>query len=139
MRFHTSVLFCILFLSSFSSANNQTETDLFELSFDELLNVTVDLATKTDETIQSVPSSITLFSKQQIKKLAVENAYDIINFVPGFQVTRGDWVGAVPREHARGVFLDNGYILVMINGQKLNKISFGKASVYTPYIPAAIV
>ena len=26
-----------------------------------------------------------------------------------------------------------------INGQKLNEISFGKASVYTPYIPAAIV
>lgn len=86
-----------------------------------------------------MPSSITLFSKQQIQKLAVENAYDIINFVPGFQVTRGDWVGAVPKEHDRGVFLDNGYILVMINGQKLNEISFGKASVYTPYIPAAIV
>jgi len=139
MRYHTSLLFCIFFLPSFSSANNQTETDLFELSFDELLNVTIDLATKTDETIQSVPSSITLFSKQQIQKIAVDNAYDIINFVPGFQVTRGDWVGAVPKEHARGVFLDNGYILVMINGQRLNEISFGKASVYTPYIPAAIV
>lgn len=139
MRYHTSILFCFFFLSNVSSANNQTGTDLFELSFDELLNVTVDLATKTDETIQSVPSSITLFSKQQLKKLAIDNAYDIINFVPGFQVTRGDWVGAVPKEHARGVFLDNGYILVMVNGQRLNEISFGKASVYTPYIPAAIV
>lgn len=139
MKNHTSLLFCILFLPNFSSANSQTETNLFDLSFDELLNVTVDLATKTDETIQSVPSSITLFSKQQIQELAINNAYDIINFVPGFQVTRGDWVGAVPKEHARGVFLDNGYILVMINGQRLNEISFGKASVYTPYIPAGIV
>ena len=95
------------------------------MSFDELLNITVDLATKTDETIQSVPSSITLFNKQQIQQLAVQNAYDLINFVPGFQSTRGDWVGAVPKEHARGVFLDNGYILIMINGDRLNEISFG--------------
>jgi len=115
------------------------DKDLFDLSFDELLNITVDLATKTDETIQSVPSSITLFNKQQIQQLAVQNAYDLINFVPGFQSTRGDWVGAVPKEHARGVFLDNGYILIMINGERLNEISFGKASVYTPYIPASIV
>jgi len=140
MSRHYILLSSIFLYSNLSFANNDnTERDLFELSFDELLNVTIDLATKTNETLQSVPSSITLFSKQQIQQLAINNAYDIINFVPGFQITRGDWVGSVPKEHARGVFLDNGYILVMINGQRLNEISFGKASVYTPYIPAAIV
>jgi len=86
-----------------------------------------------------VPSTITVFEQADIQALGVKNAYDVMNFVPGFQMTRGDWVGAVPKEHARGVYLDNGYILVMINGERLNEISFGKASVYTPHIPAEII
>lgn len=119
-------------------ASSGTE-DIFDLSFEQLLDVNIDLASKTNETLQSVPSSITVFSKQQIENLAVNNAYDLINFIPGFQSTRGDWVGAVPKDHARGVYLDNGYILMMVNGERLNEVSFGKASVYTPFIPTAII
>ncbi|ATC95737.1 hemoglobin/transferrin/lactoferrin receptor protein [Pseudoalteromonas tunicata] len=113
--------------------------DIFDLSFEELLAVNIELASKTSETLQSVPSTVTVISKQQIENLAVNNAYDLINFIPGFQSTRGDWVGAVPKEHARGVYLDSGNLLVMINGERLNEFSFGKASVYTPFIPTSIL
>ncbi|MEC4088941.1 TonB-dependent receptor plug domain-containing protein [Pseudoalteromonas rubra] len=112
---------------------------LFELSFEELMDVTVELASKTAETAQSVPSSVTSFSQQQITLLGIRNVYELMNFVPGFQSTRGDWVGSVPKEHARGVYLDNGNILVMLNGQRLNDSSFGKASVYAPFIPVDVV
>ncbi|AZZ95870.1 TonB-dependent receptor [Pseudoalteromonas sp. R3] len=115
------------------------EEALFELTFEELMDVTVELASKTSETAQSVPSSVTLFSRQQISLLGIRNVYELMNFVPGFQSTRGDWVGSVPKEHARGVFLDNGNILVMLNGQRLNDASFGKASVYAPFIPVEVV
>ncbi|WMO16332.1 TonB-dependent receptor plug domain-containing protein [Pseudoalteromonas piscicida] len=116
-----------------------TDSDLYQLSFEELLNVNVSIATKTDETRASVPSSITVFNSEQINSLGVDNVYDLMNFVPGFQSTRGDWVGAVPKEHTRGVYLDTGHVLVMIDGQRLNESSFGKASVYTPYIPIEII
>ncbi|RZM80562.1 ferric-rhodotorulic acid transporter [Pseudoalteromonas rubra] len=112
---------------------------LFELTFEELMDVTVELASKTSETAQSVPSSVTSFSQQQITLLGIRNVYELMNFVPGFQSTRGDWVGSVPKEHARGVYLDNGNILVMLNGQRLNDASFGKASVYAPFIPVDVV
>ncbi|MCG7534048.1 TonB-dependent receptor [Pseudoalteromonas sp. OOF1S-7] len=112
---------------------------LFELTFEELMDVTVELASKTSETAQSVPSSVTSFSQQQIALLGIRNVYELMNFVPGFQSTRGDWVGSVPKEHARGVYLDNGNILVMLNGQRLNDASFGKASVYAPFIPVDVV
>ncbi|MCO7190495.1 MULTISPECIES: TonB-dependent receptor [unclassified Pseudoalteromonas] len=115
------------------------EEALFELTFEELMDVTVELASKTSETAQSVPSSVTLFSRQQISLLGIRNVYELMNFVPGFQSTRGDWVGSVPKEHARGVFLDNGNILIMLNGQRLNDASFGKASVYAPFIPVEVV
>ena len=65
-------------------ASSGTE-DIFDLSFEQLLDVNIDLASKTNETLQSVPSSITIFSKQQMENLAVNNAYDLINFIPGFQ------------------------------------------------------
>jgi len=129
--------FFLLFIDSCHA--NVTEKDIFDLSIEELMQVRISLATKTEETVLTVPSTITVFEKSDIKALGLKNAFDVMNFVPGFQMTRGDWVGAVPKEHARGVYLDNGYILVMVNGERLNEISFGKASVYTPHIPTEII
>lgn len=126
-----------LLISNQLFANDQE--NLFELSFEELMDVNISLATKTDETRASVPSSITVFNQQHISMLGVSNAYELMNFVPGFQSTRGDWVGAVPKEHTRGIYLDNGNVLVMINGQRLNESSFGKASVYMPVIPVELI
>ena len=95
--------------------------DLFALSFEDLLDVHVDIASKTLETLASAPSTITVFNRQKIASLGVNNAFELMNFVPGMQSTRGDWVGAVPKDHARGVYLDSGNILVMINGERLNE------------------
>ncbi|WP_462155797.1 hypothetical protein [Pseudoalteromonas piscicida] len=63
-----------------------TDSDLYQLSFEELLNVNVSIATKTDETRASVPSSITVFNSEQINSLGVDNVYDLMNFVPGFSI-----------------------------------------------------
>ena len=128
-----------IFYSGKALSNIESEDDLFDLSFEQLLDVNISLATKTDETRSSVPSSITVFNQQQISLLGVSNAYELMNFVPGFQSTRGDWVGAVPKEHTRGIYLDSGNVLVMINGQRLNEPSFGKASVYMPFIPVELI
>ncbi|OCQ22095.1 ferric-rhodotorulic acid transporter [Pseudoalteromonas luteoviolacea] len=129
-----------LILATLISANSvASQEDIFELSFEELLDVNITLATKTEETSTSVPSSITVFNQQHIQLLGVANVYELMNFVPGMQSTRGDWVGAVPKEHARGIYLDSGNVLVMLNGQRLNESSFGKASVYAPFIPVEVV
>lgn len=118
---------------------NAQEGDIFDLDIAQLSKLKVNIGSKTKETRATVPSTITIFEQADISRLGLDNVYNLLNFVPGFQMTRGDWVGAVPKEHARGVYLDNGYILVMINGQRLNEVSFGKASVYTPYIPTEVV
>ncbi|MCF2918134.1 TonB-dependent receptor [Pseudoalteromonas sp. Cn5-37] len=138
--FRCSALFTIAVASTSPVvANAAEEQDLFSLSFEDLLNIQVDIASKTNETLSSVPSTISIFSRKQIQALGVDNAYEVMNFVPGMQSTRGDWVGAVPKEHARGVYLDSGNVLVMINGERVNESSFGKASVYMPYIPIEII
>ncbi|WP_209328372.1 TonB-dependent receptor plug domain-containing protein [Pseudoalteromonas sp. PA2MD11] len=138
--FRCSALFTIAVASTSPVVANATEEqDLFSLSFEDLLNVQVDIASKTNETLSSVPSTISIFSRKQIQALGVDNAYEVMNFVPGMQSTRGDWVGAVPKDHARGVYLDSGNVLVMINGERINESSFGKASVYLPYIPVEVI
>jgi iron complex outermembrane receptor protein len=138
--FRCSALFTIAVASTSPVvANAAEEQDLFSLSFEDLLNVQVDIASKTNETLSSVPSTISVFSRKQIQALGVDNAYEVMNFVPGMQSTRGDWVGAVPKDHARGVYLDSGNVLVMINGERVNESSFGKASVYLPYIPVEVI
>jgi len=135
-----SALFSIAVASTIPLVANATdEQDLFSLSFEDLLNVQVDIASKTSETLSSVPSTMSVFSRKQIQALGVDNAYEVMNFVPGMQSTLGDWVGAVPKDHARGVYLDSGNVLVMINGERVNESSFGKASVYMPYIPIEII
>lgn len=135
-----SALFLIAVASTIPLVANATdEQDLFSLSFEDLLDVQVDIASKTSETLSSVPSTMSVFSRKQIQALGVDNAYEIMNFVPGMQSTRGDWVGTVPKDHARGVYLDSGNVLVMINGERVNESSFGKASVYMPYIPIEVI
>ena len=135
-----SALFSIAVASTIPLVANATEEqDLFSLSFEDLLDVKVDIASKTNETLSSAPSTMSVFSRKQIQALGVDNAYEVMNFVPGMQSTRGDWVGAVPKDHARGVYLDSGNVLVMINGERVNESSFGKASVYMPYIPIEVI
>lgn len=132
-------IFCVFLCLSAAPLLAAESEDLFSMSFEDLLNVQVDIGSNTSETLASAPSTITVFNKQKIDLLGVDSAYELMNFVPGMQSTRGDWVGAVPKDHARGVYLDSGNVLVMINGERINESSFGKASVYMPFIPVEII
>ncbi|WP_283709156.1 TonB-dependent receptor plug domain-containing protein [Pseudoalteromonas prydzensis] len=136
----TACLFLCIYTIPLLATEAATQADdLFALSVEDLLEVHVDIASKTSETLASAPSTITVFNRKKIALLGVNNAFELMNFVPGMQSTRGDWVGAVPKDHARGVYLDSGNILVMINGERLNESSFGKASVYMPFIPVEVI
>ena len=96
-------------LSVSEHAFSATNSDLFALDLYQLSEIEVTIASNTLETKATVPSTITVFDEKQLTALGVNNAFDVLNYVPGMQMARGDWVGAVPKEHARGVRLDNGY------------------------------
>lgn len=128
-----------LMLSVSEHAFCATNSDLFALDLYQLSEIEVTIASNTLETKATVPSTITVFDEKQLTALGVNNAFDVLNYVPGMQMARGDWVGAVPKEHARGVRLDNGYLLILLDGVRLNETSFGKATVYTPFIAASVL
>lgn len=135
--FYWTALFAPVYAAQ--EAENVPLDDLMALSFDELFDVEVSIASIAPRNINDAPSTVSVFTRNQIANLGFQNVYDILNLVPGFQVTRGDWVGAVPKEHARGVYLDNGYVLFLLDGQRVNELSFGKASVYLPFMALDLV
>lgn len=129
-----TVLLASVCLSSQLVHANIEGDNLFSMSIEELLQIETDVAGFTSETIGTSPSIVTVFSNRDIQAYGVDNVYDLMNFVPGFQASVGEKVGTQTKLQSRGVYLDNGYVLVMVDGVKINEISFGKASVFTPFV-----
>lgn len=74
----------------------------------------------TAESLEEVGSSITVFSREQIFALGIEDVYDLLNYVPGIQVTRNLATAEEPKIWARGQAA-NTKILFLINGERLNE------------------
>ena len=63
--------------------------DYLEMDLEELLTLTVKGSTLRDESLKTVPSSVTVFTRQQLDALGLDYLHELINLVPGFQTTRG--------------------------------------------------
>ncbi len=114
--------------------------DLFAMSLEELMAVPVAIATRHDTALKYSPSTVHHFGREVLESLAIRNVYDLLNYVPGFHVTRTIDFADTVRFHIRGVDTGtNGYLLVMLNGVPLNEISLGRAQVYVPFIPVALL
>lgn len=75
-------LLCLLTIASHAD-------DYLEMDLEELLAVTVKGSTLRDESLKTVPSSVTVFTRQQLDALGLDYLHELINLVPGFQTTRG--------------------------------------------------
>jgi len=123
-----------------SAEYSKAEIDLiFDMSLEELMDVKVTTATKTSEKLSQAPSSMTVFDKKRIDRMGIENVYDLLNFVPGFQVTRDVDIIPEPSIHTRGVTSQNGYVLVLLNGFRFNEVAWSETTMYYNYIPTSNV
>ncbi|MEH6347643.1 MAG: TonB-dependent receptor [Bermanella sp.] len=119
------VAFCILFSAiseaAFSTTVNNMD-DLFNLSLEELVNIKITSATRHEESLSSVPASITVYSREQIRALGIDRLTTLMNFVPGFQSQRNDTAGFVHTFSSRGTgdAGDGRNVLVLLDGQRLN-------------------
>ena len=84
-------------LASFSIASVLTlpvpaqanQTGLLEMDLEQLLQVNITGATLRQESIKTVPSSTTVFTRAQLDALGLDYLHELLNLVPGFQTTRG--------------------------------------------------
>lgn len=104
-------------------SNAQAVNGLFELSLKELLEIKVLVSTRNEESLQTVPSSITVFSRNQINNLGLDYLHELINYVPGFQSFRQGESSAEYYHSSRGhrSSTTSREVLVMIDGVRLNR------------------
>ena len=119
------IVLCILFLglcrTAFSASVN-TMDELFNLSLEELVNIKITSATRHEESLDSVPASITIYSREQIRILGIDRLTTLMNFVPGFQSQRNDTASFTQTFSSRGAgdAGDGRNVLVLLDGQRLN-------------------
>ncbi len=118
---HSGFRFCKLLLCSvllaalFCSRAHGQEDDLFDLSFEELLNVKITTGSLTDFTAKYSPSAITTIQREQIELSSTRNIAGLLEeHVPGMMLmnhSEGDKIGI------RGLIAAENYkLLLLVNG-----------------------
>ncbi|MDD5757563.1 MAG: TonB-dependent receptor [Desulfobulbaceae bacterium] len=128
-----------LFLASQAMAAPADEANLYTMSLDELMEVEVGIASKQPETVRDAPSAVTVFTRNEIQAMGIDNVYDLLNYVPGFQSTRLIDIVQQSLIHSRGLANLNGAVLFMMNGHRLNENSLGTATRFTRVLSTANV
>lgn len=105
--------------------------ELLEMSLEELMNVTVTVATKTEKSVDEAPGTVRVITRQQIADMNARTLKEVLNvFVPGMDalptsLKYGDRVETV---FSRGINSDfSQQILYLFNGKnKFNETTFGQ-------------
>jgi len=101
--------------------------DLFNLSLEQLFQVRVTSSTLTDQSLRTVPSSITVFTRKQIQQLGIRTLSELMNHVPGYQSYRTDAIFSTYASRSRRSEPGSREVLLMMDGQRLNHDIFGHA------------
>ncbi len=111
--------------------------NLRQLSLEELFNLSVNVSTQTPHTASKAPSTITVFTQQELRNMGINHLEELFNFIPGFQATR-EVVGGVGYNISnRGVSLPQAsyHLLFMIDGQRINNDFSGGALMPNRFMP----
>lgn len=113
-------LFFFLPFSAITAEEIQTnELPWYEQSFQDILSNKIITATRSEKNISHSPSSISVYTAEDIKVMGVRNVKELLERVPGFFVNR-QYVG--PAIGSRGYIGDNEQFLLLIDGHNVNSI-----------------
>jgi len=85
--FHYTLIFifiCGISMSSFSQIDTASqELDLFELSLEDLLNIEITTAGKTEQKVSEIPASVVILSKNEIEVYGFQTISEILEHISG--------------------------------------------------------
>lgn len=109
-------------------AQDTTALDnMYDMDIEELMNLVVETATKTEQTVEEAPAIVTVITSNDIKNMGARELIDVLQFVPGFEVARKN-TGEV-LIGVRGV-KDPRFackLLLLEDGRPMNGIFYGDA------------
>lgn len=62
--------------------------DVYSLSIVDLLKVKIETSTLTEKTLKDIPAPVTVFTRRDIESLGVKFLQELLEFTPGYQVSR---------------------------------------------------
>ncbi len=103
---------------------------LGQLSLEELLSIKVTVASKTEVDVASAPSTVTVFTREQIRSMGVLTLEELLNYVPGYQSLRDVEQGVSERITVRGRSTALSHsVLLLVDGQRLNDLYSGGVAI----------
>ncbi len=130
LRFQTALWLSTGIISMTVAGAYAENMDLLSMSLEELLQAKITSSTLTEESLQTVPSSMTVYTRAEIRRLGLQNLPQLLNLIPGYQSNRSDASSLNQSISSRGRHLGNvgSEILVLIDGQRLNNDWSGGAN-----------
>lgn len=123
----------LLFLAS-SACPALAQTDLTELSLEQLLNIDIVSASHFTQKASDAPSAVTVISNEEIRQYGWRNLAEVLNSVRGFQTTYDRYF------HHAGIrgFLPpgdyNSRLLLMVDGYRTNDNVYDQASIGNEFV-----
>jgi outer membrane receptor for ferrienterochelin and colicins len=120
----------VFYLVVFSTLKAQDEKDTIidhylDMTLEEILNTPVSIATKSEKKLSQAPSIVTVVTANDIRNIGARNIMDILQFVPGFEFSKGR-IGFI-NVGVRGVkdALTVARVLLLKDGIPYNGIMYG--------------
>ena len=126
--------FVSLFFVPLTSFANDLPDDLTQLSIEDLMQVTVQTASKYEQKISEAPSSVSVITSSDIEKYGYRTLADILKSVRGFFVTNDRnyrYIGI--RGFARPADY-NSRVLLLVDGVRSNDIIYDTAAIGSEFI-----
>ncbi|UII32339.1 TonB-dependent receptor plug domain-containing protein [Fulvivirga ulvae] len=120
----SSLILAIFLITSFQThAQNESDTtDYFSMSLDELMNLTITVASTEALSTRESPGIVNLITADEIARSGARDLIDVLRMIPGFEF--GVDVQGVIGVGARGNWGHEGKILIQLDGQEMNERSF---------------
>lgn len=137
IAFFKRICFLMVFISPWCEAlpaaeTPEPDTSLFELPFEELMEIQILSSTRREESLFSVPSAVTVFTGPEIRRMGMSNIESMMNFVPGYQSYSPGETGSTITFSSRGrrLGISSREVLLLMDGQRLNTDWAGGSELY---------
>lgn len=126
-----------IFASHAVSVFSQEEKSPKTFKLDEI----VITATRTERLLADVPQDVNVITKEEISKTNAQTAGDLLKYVPGLNVSTSEDMPGQSTYQAtlRGLSMDNGYGLVLIDGQRVKGRGMGEYGNGLNHIPVEMI
>lgn len=118
-------LICVVLLNvsvSYSQKPLSDSVDIFRLSLEDLLNMTISIASKSDEKLSDAPGAVSVVTSDELKRFGGNTLYDVLLRVPSLSAV-GIYMTDRAVVAARGdqVAGSASHILLLVNGRPVRE------------------